>query len=160
MEPTSIPPAVLLHAAAAFLVLLLGPVNLFRPARDRLHRWLGRTWVLLMYVTCGSSFFFGLDDGFTALHGLSVITAVSVTVAVWGITRGQVQTHRATMGFSYLGTLIAFGFAALVPQRLIWTTAVTDPLALLLFSFALLTIAGAWVLILHTRLTRTPVPAG
>ena len=54
---------IVLHASAAFLVLVLGPVHIFRPSRDALHRWLGRTWVVLMYVNCGASFLFGLETG-------------------------------------------------------------------------------------------------
>lgn len=107
-----------------------------------------------MYLTCASSFFFGLEDGFTALHGLSVITVGTVTLGLWAITRGHVAVHRGNMIGSYLGTLIAFGFAALVPQRLIWTTATTQPVALTLFTGALLTIAAMWVAILRLRIGR------
>ncbi|WP_101650503.1 DUF2306 domain-containing protein [Brevibacterium ihuae] len=151
METTAIPPAVIVHAAAAFLVLILGPVNIIRPQRDRFHRLLGRSWVALMYLTCISSFFFGLEDGFTALHGLSVFTTATVTIGVWRIVRRDRIGHVANMVGSYIGTLIAFGFAAFLPQRLIWTTAVTDPIALLGFVGALLVIGGAWIAVLRAR---------
>lgn len=162
MDTSLVPPAVIVHASAAFLVLVLGPINLFRPRRDTLHRYIGRTWVALMYVTCGSSFFFGLENGFTFLHGLSVFTAVSVTIGVWCIVRGNRQGHAANMAGSYIGTLIAFAFAALVPARLIWTTATTDPAALVLFIAALLTVAAVWIAILRTRIgsgrSARPIP--
>lgn len=148
--------SILVHATAAFLVLLLGPVTMFRPRRDALHRALGRTWVLLMYVTCLSSFFFGLEDGLGALHGLSAFTAIMVTLGVINIRRGRVSSHRATMVGSFAGTLIAFGFAALVPNRLIWTTTTTQPTAVLIFVTALVIIAGAWIGVLRIRL---PEPA-
>ncbi|MFB9775533.1 DUF2306 domain-containing protein [Brevibacterium otitidis] len=148
----TIPLAVIVHASAAFLVLLIGPINIFRPRRDALHRMLGRTWVGLMYLTCGSSFFFGLEDGFTFLHGLSVFTTVTVTLGVWMITRGNKRGHIGNMVGSYVGTLIAFGFAAFVPTRLIWTTAVTNPVALAAFAAALALIAAAWVAVLRARL--------
>ncbi|WHS27089.1 DUF2306 domain-containing protein [Auritidibacter ignavus] len=148
----TIPLAVIVHASAAFLVLIIGPVNIFRPRRDAVHRVLGRTWVGLMYLTCGSSFFFGLEDGFTFLHGLSVFTTVSVTLGVWMIVRGSRRGHIGNMVGSYIGTLIAFGFAAFVPTRLIWTTAVTSPVALAAFAGALALIAGAWFAVLKARL--------
>ncbi|QIN29325.1 DUF2306 domain-containing protein [Brevibacterium luteolum] len=148
----TIPLAVVIHASAAFLVLIIGPVNIFRPRRDAVHRVLGRTWVGLMYLTCASSFFFGLDDGFTFLHGLSVFTTVSVTLGVWMIARGNKRGHIGNMVGSYIGTFIAFGFAAFVPTRLIWTTAVTNPVALAAFAGALALIAGAWFAVLKARL--------
>ncbi|MCK1803562.1 DUF2306 domain-containing protein [Brevibacterium sp. R8603A2] len=155
MDTTAIPAAVLVHASAAFLVLVLGPVNILRPRRDAFHRHLGRTWVVLMYITCGSSFLFGLEHGFTFLHGLSVFTAVTVTLGVWRIVRGDRIGHSANMIGSYLGTLIAFGFAAFVPSRLIWTTATTHPLTLIGFAAALLVIAAAWIAVLSTRFGRS-----
>lgn len=148
----TIPLAVIVHASAAFLVLIIGPVNIFRPRRDAVHRVLGRTWVGLMYLTCGSSFFFGLEDGFTFLHGLSVFTTVTVTLGVWMIVSGSRRGHIGNMVGSYIGTLIAFGFAAFVPTRLIWTTAVTSPVALAAFAGALALIAGAWFAVLKARL--------
>ncbi|WP_146206294.1 DUF2306 domain-containing protein [Auritidibacter sp. NML100628] len=148
----TIPLAVVVHASAAFLVLIIGPINIFRPRRDAVHRVLGRTWVGLMYLTCVSSFFFGLDDGFTFLHGLSVFTTVSVTLGVWMTARGNTRGHIGNMVGSYVGTLIAFGFAAFVPTRLIWTTAVTNPVALTAFAAALALIAGAWFAVLKARL--------
>lgn len=148
----TIPLAVVIHASAAFLVLIIGPVNIFRPRRDAVHRVLGRTWVGFMYLTCASSFFFGLDDGFTFLHGLSVFTTVSVTLGVWMIARGNKRGHIGNMVGSYIGTFIAFGFAAFVPTRLIWTTAVTNPVALAAFAGALALIAGAWFAVLKARL--------
>lgn len=148
----TIPLAVVIHASAAFLVLIIGPVNIFRPRRDAVHRVLGRTWVGLMYLTCASSFFFGLDDGFTFLHGLSVFTTVSVTLGVWMIARGNKRGHIGNMVGSYIGTFIAFGFAAFVPTRLIWTTAVTNPVALAAFAAVLVLIAGAWFAVLRARL--------
>ncbi|WGH89956.1 hypothetical protein QDX23_07365 [Auritidibacter ignavus] len=148
----TIPLAVVVHASAAFLVLIIGPVNIFRPRRDAVHRVLGRTWVGLMYLTCGSSFFFGLEDGFTFLHGLSVFTTVTVTLGVWMIVSGSRRGHIGNMVGSYIGTLIAFGFAAFVPTRLIWTTAVTSPVALAAFAGALALIAGAWFAVLKARL--------
>lgn len=151
METTFVPFPVVIHAAAAFLVLLLGPINIFRRRRDLFHKRLGRTWVVLMYVTCASSFFFGLEAGFTPLHGLSIFTAISVTLGVWFIVRGNRAAHIGNMVGSYVGTLIAFGFAAFIPDRLIWQTTVSSPLMVLGFVIALLLIAYAWLSIIRER---------
>ncbi|HHU44630.1 MAG TPA: DUF2306 domain-containing protein [Actinomycetales bacterium] len=142
---------IIVHASAAFLVLVLGPVNIFRPSRDRIHRILGRSWVLLMYVNCLASFFFGLEDGFGFLHLLSVFTVVAVTAGVVMIRRGNLVAHRANMVGSYIGTLIAFSFAVLAPDRLIWTTAANRPIAMAASVGALLAVAAAWVVVLKMR---------
>ncbi|WP_295625565.1 DUF2306 domain-containing protein [uncultured Corynebacterium sp.] len=154
MDTFTVP--ILVHVTAAFLVLVLGPVNIFRPRRDQVHRMLGRTWVLLMYVNCGASFFFGLEDGFGFLHFLSIFTAVAVTVGVVHIRRGNVSAHRGCMVGSYIGTLIAFGFAALVPERLIWTTATADPMTVVVFAGSLIAVAAAWVIVLKMRWPAAP----
>ncbi|MDO5670558.1 MAG: DUF2306 domain-containing protein [Corynebacterium sp.] len=145
---------IVLHASAAFLVLVLGPVNIFRPSRDALHRWLGRTWVALMYVNCGASFLFGLEDGFGFLHGLAILTAAMVTLGVWNIRRGRVTSHRANMIGSYIGTLIAFAFAVALPQRLIVRTGTEEPFTFWLFVGLLLLAAAMWVLLLRVLIRR------
>ena len=145
---------IVLHASAAFLVLVLGPVNIFRPSRDALHRWLGRTWVVLMYVNCGASFLFGLEDGFGFLHGLAVFTAFTVTLGVWNIRRGRVTSHQAYMLCSYIGTLIAFAFAVALPQRLIVRTGTEDPVLFWLVVGLLLLVAAAWVQLLRVLIRR------
>jgi len=152
MDAFTVP--ITLHASAAFLVLVLGPVNLFRPSRDALHRWLGRTWVVLMYVNCGAGFFFGLEDGFGFLHGLAVFTALTVTLGVWSIRRGRVTSHQAYMIGSYVGTLIAFAFAVALPQRLIIRTGTEQPVTFWLFVGLLLGVAAAWVLLLRLLIRR------
>lgn len=156
MDATAVPIPVVFHAAAALLVLVLGPINIIRRKRDRFHRRLGRTWVVLMYVTCVSSFFFGLDDGFTPLHALSIITMSSVTLGVWFITRGNRPAHIANMVLSYVGTLIAFGFAAFIPDRLIWQTTVSSPPMVIGFVCAVLLVAYAWLSIIRDRRPATP----
>lgn len=118
------------HAIAASVVLVLGPVNLLRRRRDGAHCALGRAWAGAILITCVTSF--GIHPhGFSWLHGLSVFTLVSVSAGVAAIRRGDVAAHRANMTGCYLGTLIAFGFAALAPNRLIARMAVDEPATLL-----------------------------
>ena len=46
------------HILCAVYALLIGPVAIFRPRRDRLHRWLGYSWVVALALTALSSFLF------------------------------------------------------------------------------------------------------
>lgn len=116
MDP--IPPVVALHAVAALTAVLLGPVQILRRRRDRAHRVLGTVWVSAIVTTCVSSFWIA-PGGFSWLHGLAIWTLACMVAAIVGIRRGSVEMHRGFMIGSYLGTLVAFAFAAVVPVRLI-----------------------------------------
>lgn len=122
-------PLIAVHALAASLVLTLGPVQFVRRRRDLAHRIIGRLWVVAMATTCVSSFAIH-PDGFNWLHGLAVFTLVSVTAGVIAILRRSVGTHRRNMIGSYVGTSIAFVFAATMPDRAIARMAVGSPLEL------------------------------
>ncbi|MGO3314554.1 MAG: DUF2306 domain-containing protein [Brachybacterium tyrofermentans] len=118
---------IFVHALAALYVLLLGPLQILRRRRDRAHRMLGTTWVVAILVVCGSSFGI-MPNGFSWLHGLSLWTLLCMVLAIAAIRRGNVPTHRGFMVGSYLGTLTAFAFAALVPTRLIPQLLRSEPL--------------------------------
>lgn len=146
----SLTQVIAVHAVAALYVLLLGPLQILRPRRDRAHRILGGTWVAAMLVVCGASFGI-MPDGFSWLHGLSLWTLTCMVISLAAIRRGNVGVHRGFMIGSYLGTLTAFAFAALVPTRLIPQLLHSDlpmvlmtvlGVALLVGCFALLMIRG------------------
>lgn len=147
---------VAIHAVAATGAIVLGPLNLLRRRRDHAHRIIGRTWAAATVITCLSSF--GIHpDGFSWLHGLAVFTLVSVTIGVVAIRRRNVVAHRANMTGSYVGTLIAFGFAVFLPDRLVARMAADDPMSLL--GIVALVLAGcAAVAALALRSSRPTAP--
>lgn len=152
-------PLIAVHALCALTVLVLGPVQILRPRRDRAHRRLGRTWAVAMVLTCGSSFVIA-PDGFTWLHGLAIFTLVSLTLGVLAIRRGDVRMHRANMIGSYLGTAVAFAFAVLVPQRAIPQLLRSEPVVALGTALAVGAAVAAYSLLM-VRLTpadRAPAP--
>lgn len=122
----SFTPFIAFHAVAAFFVLVLGPVQILRRRRDRVHRVLGVSWVAAMVVVCVSSFWINAGS-FSWLHGLSIWTLLSIVLALIGIRRGNVGLHRGFMVGSYLGTLAAFAFAVLVPTRAIPRLLASEP---------------------------------
>lgn len=139
---------VIVHASAAFLAIVMGPVNMIRRRRDAFHRLVGRTWVSFMYATCLSGLFI-TENGITLFHALALFTIGTVTLALWRIRRGDPFGHAANMIGSYIGLLIAFGFAALLPARLIQQTATDTPLGLAVYAVALVGALGGWVLLLR-----------
>lgn len=122
------------HLSAALLALPLGGYQLFRRTKgDGRHRLVGRVWVgLMLWVSLSS---FGLRElnhgALSLLHVLSVVTLVSLALAIWHIRRGNVPGHRGAMTGSWLGLLGAFVGAVAVPERALPTFAVGHPLGAL-----------------------------
>lgn len=146
------------HATSAFLAIVLGPVNALRRHRDRQHRYIGRSWAVLMYATCVSGLFI-VENGITLFHALGVFTLCTVTLGILRIRKGDTAGHAGNMIGSYIGLLVAFGFAALIPDRLIWQTATTHPVGVLAYAGGLCLAVAGWVFVLH-RVTRRSAPRG
>lgn len=118
------------HAFSASVALPLGAWQLFRPTKgDHQHRLIGRTWVALMlYVSVTSFWIKELKPGeFSAIHILSVVTIVTVSLGLVAAIRGDVRSHRAHMTGSWLGLVGAFIGAVVVPVRHIPQFVVTEP---------------------------------
>lgn len=135
-----------IHALAACGVVLLAPVQIIRRAKDRRHRWIGRSWVILMYLVCVSGMFiYTLSGSFTIFHALAIFTFGTTTLGVIAIRRGDIRRHIGMMVGSWLGALTAGAFAAIIPGREIPQLAVDDP-GLLWGAVAAIVIAGTvWV---------------
>jgi uncharacterized membrane protein len=107
------------HVVAALFVLAIGPVQILRRRRDRIHRTMGLLWVAAMYYVCVSSFWIVSEGHFTWLHGLSAFTIVTVTLGLVSAIRGNIRSHRGNMLGSYIGIAVAFAFAVGAPGRAI-----------------------------------------
>lgn len=155
-------PLVAGHATAATLAMVLGAVNVVRRRRgDPAHRLIGRVWVVAMYLTAGSSFWIqDLRPGsFSWIHGLSVLTLVTLTLGLWRIRRGDVRSHAANMIGTYLGLLGAFVGVVAVPTRLIPSAFQQDWLGMAAVTAAIVAagLAFTWVV---TRLLPAGLPSG
>jgi uncharacterized membrane protein len=144
------------HAIAAGYVLVLGPANIFRRKRDRAHRIIGYTWVGAMYYLCITSFWIRGDGGFTWLHGLSVFTLLTVTLGLVSAIRHRIDSHRGNMVGAYLGTAVAFGFAALAPGRRIPQLLSEEPATLAFVAALILASSAALVLTARSLARKTP----
>ncbi len=110
------------HAVVATLALLLGARNLLvRRKGDRAHRVIGRIWMVAMYATVISSFAIReLNPGhFSWIHGLSIFTFITLTIALWAARTHRVRVHRNFAIGSYFGLVGAFIGAVAVPVRYI-----------------------------------------
>jgi uncharacterized membrane protein len=128
-------PLIALHALGATLAVVLGGYLVLRRRRgDLLHRRIGRVWMVDMYWVVASSFGIKrLTPGhFSWIHGLSLWTAFSLTMAIVAARRRQVPQHRGWVIGTYCGLLGAGIAAVAFPVRLVPQTAVHRPGVLLL----------------------------
>src|SRR3954467_3230068 len=102
------------HAVGATLAVVLGGYLVLRRRKgDLLHRRVGRVWMVDMYWVTFSSF--GIKEltpgHFSWIHGLSLWTIFSLSMAIWAARRHNMQQHRAWVVGTYFG-LLGAGVAA------------------------------------------------
>lgn len=123
-------PLLLSHLVAALVALPLGGYQLFRPTKgDAQHILLGRVWAgLMLWVAITSYWIRDIRDGeFSLLHILSTVTLVTVTLGIVHARRGNITAHKGNMRGSWLGLCGAFIGAVAVPDRVIPTFVLTQP---------------------------------
>ena len=121
------------HAIAATFALMLGAVVIsHRPRGDRVHRRLGRVWFAAMYFTVVSSFGIKrLTPGhFSWIHGLSLFTFATLTLALYGARTHNVALHRGNVVGSYFGLVGAGIAASAFPVRAVPQLAIHRPFVL------------------------------
>lgn len=134
------------HVIAALFVLAIGPFQILRRRRDRIHRTMGHLWVAAMYYVCFSSFWIVSEGHFSWLHGLSAFTIVTVTLGLIAAVRRNIPAHRGNMIGSYIGIAVAFGFAVSVPGRAIPGLLAEDlPTALYVGALVALSVAVVFI---------------
>ena len=115
----SVPTVVYVHLAAALAALILGTVQLARPKGTTSHRLAGWTFVTLMLAVAISSLWMPSFLHPTWIHVFTLITLISLPLALWRIRHGNVKGHAAAMKGLYLGGLVIAGIFTLIPGRLI-----------------------------------------
>lgn len=112
------PWAIQLHLAAALAAFVLGPFVFMRRRKDRTHRLLGYTWVMLMATTAGVSFLIRSTSGsLSFIHILSAYTLFTLWFAVRLARRGEIARHRSAMRQLYFWVFGVAGALAFMPGR-------------------------------------------
>lgn len=119
MLPIAIPAPVLVHLAAAVSALLLGIVMLVRPKGTASHKALGRTWVALMLTVAVSSLWIPRFLHLTWIHSFTLLTLVSIPLAIYRVRTGDVKGHATTMKGLFIGGLVIAGMLTLIPGRML-----------------------------------------
>lgn len=112
-------PMILIHLSAALAALVLGIAVFMRRKGNFSHRVLGRTWVGLMLVTAISTYWIRGGGSFSWIHGLSVISLVALSFAVYFAMTGNIKRHQRIMKGVFFGGLIVAGAFTLLPTRLL-----------------------------------------
>jgi uncharacterized membrane protein len=125
-------PLIATHMSLALAAVVIGPLALWSrlgSVRPRLHRGMGYAWVTCMIGAALSAVFirdYGLPNwgGYTPIHLLVPVTFFSLYKALTAIAHGQVNIHRQTMQWTYVGACLIAGGFTLLPQRylgqLVW----------------------------------------
>lgn len=114
-------PAVQIHAFSALVAVVIGAVVLWRPKGTRLHKTLGRVWVVLMLVAATSALFINemrLIGPFGPIHIFTIITYWTLGQGLYAIVvKRDVRRHRLEMQSLYLFALLLAGAFTLLPGR-------------------------------------------
>lgn len=112
-------PMILIHLGTALAALVLGIAVFLRRKGNFAHRVLGRAWVGLMLVTAVSTYWIRGGGNFSWIHGLSVISLVALSFAVYFAMTGNIRRHQRIMNGVFFGGLVIAGAFTLLPARLL-----------------------------------------
>ncbi|WP_425038439.1 DUF2306 domain-containing protein [Primorskyibacter sp. S187A] len=111
-----------IHAVAACLSILLGPVALYARKGSPVHKSAGYLWVTSMSVTGISAFFisgFAVIGPFSPLHLLAISLLWGIVEAMRHVFAGRVALHARIMNNLYwFGVVLASAFNFL-PGRMV-----------------------------------------
>ena len=111
--------AVAVHVTAAVTAVPLGGYVLWARKGDARHKALGRIWAGMMMVIALSSLWLrSISGGFSFIHLFSILTLVSIPLAIFYARRGRVRDHVYTVRGLYIGLVVA-GFFSFIPGRLL-----------------------------------------
>ena len=115
----SVPIVIYIHLTAAIAALVLGTIQLARVKGTTSHRMAGWVFVALMLTVAISSLWIPSFLHLTWIHVFTLVTLISLPLALWHIRHGNVRGHAGAMRGLYIGGLIIAGVFTLVPGRLI-----------------------------------------
>jgi len=115
-------PAIQIHLATAVLALVFGIVMWFRPKGTPSHKFVGRSFILLMLMTATSAIFIReINNGtFSFIHIFVPITFIGSWQVVSSIRRKDIKRHQKHVRNIFWGALLIPGLFAFLPGRHMW----------------------------------------
>jgi uncharacterized membrane protein len=120
------PSVIQIHAFAAITAFAVGLIQLTAPKGTIPHRLIGWSWAVLMLTVAISSLFIHeirLWGQWSPIHLLSILTLVSLPLAVWYARRHDVRRHRYAMTALFSGALVIAGLFTFLPGRIMHAVA-------------------------------------
>ena len=114
------PPPIPGHALAALASFVIGSLQLLLVKGTARHRLLGWLWVGLMALVAISGFFIHelrLVGAWSPIHLLSVLTLVTLVLALRAARRGDVAAHARAMKMLFWLALVLAGAFTFLPGR-------------------------------------------
>lgn len=110
------------HIATAVFALFTGPFVILRRRRDRLHKYLGYSWFFAMCGVAISALFipsFGIAiiGHLGPIHGLAILTLLSLGQGMMAIWRKDIVAHERTLASLYWTGLAVAGLINFLPGR-------------------------------------------
>ncbi|MGB3795178.1 MAG: DUF2306 domain-containing protein [Alteraurantiacibacter sp.] len=113
---------VIIHVASVLPAIPLGGFLLLARKGTKLHKQLGKVWLVLMLITATSAIFIQSSGGFSFIHIFVPITFHAAWKTVSTARRGDIAGHKKHLVFTYLTALMIPGIVAFaIPGRLMNT---------------------------------------
>jgi uncharacterized membrane protein len=115
-------PVIVWHTVLALVALILGAAIWRLKKGTRLHKYAGRTFIILMLGVASSAYFIrGLNgDKMSFIHIFIPITFLGAYQAITRIRAKNVKGHKKAIQGMYFGALIIPGIFAMMPGRILW----------------------------------------
>ncbi len=116
------PPVVQSHLYGAVGAFALGAILLGWRKGRLFHRVFGWIWTIAVgAATLSSAFIMSEDTGtWSWIHSMTVLTGLTLPVAVYFAKRHNVMWHRRLMLFLYFAMISGAALLAFIPDRLMW----------------------------------------
>ena len=124
-------PLVYAHLSTVLPAFVIGTYMMFSRKGSKMHRLLGKIYMVLMMTTAIIALFIKAELGpqlfghFGFIHLFSIMVLFAVPKAYFAATRHDRRTHAISMVNVYVGGLLIAGGFTLMPGRLMHTWLLT-----------------------------------
>ena len=114
--------AIQIHIVVAIAALVFGVIMFARPKGDRLHKNMGKLFLLFMLMTAGTAIFIReINEGnFSWIHLFVPLTFYTGWQIVYFVRKRDIARHKRAVTGLFFGALLIPGLAAFLPGRTMW----------------------------------------
>lgn len=119
---TQASPAIQIHIVVAIAALIFGLVMFSRRKGDRVHKLMGKLFLVFMLMTAGTAIFIREINGgsFSWIHVFVPLTFFAAWEVVHYVRKGNIARHKRAVTGLFFGALLIPGLAAFLPGRTMW----------------------------------------